>query len=176
MRTTHSELPKLLAVTRKRSHAFAGLLLFPQVSSAPPLLSSSSSLSSFPLLRHRWKTLKIRVISGGRSALLPSASFSYSSAAWRWDFEESEQSRRAAPRRRPAFTAIYRSISYVDWIRGGFSRVLRLARLRHRVTTTNSTESEAPRSRPYTEVDRARNVLATRFCLKREFHSRIRLM
>lgn len=173
MRTTHSELPKLLAVTRKRSHAFAFLLLFPQVSSAPPLLSSSSS---FPLLRHRSKTLKIRVISGGRSALLLSASFFYSSAAWRWDFEESEQSRRAAPRRRPAFTAIYRSISYVDWIRGGFSRVLRLARLRHRVTTTNSTESEVPRSRPYTEVDRARNVLATRFCLKREFHSRIHLM
>lgn len=31
-----------------------------------PPSPSSSSLSSFPLVRYRWKTLKIRVISGGR--------------------------------------------------------------------------------------------------------------
>lgn len=86
----------------------------------------------FPLLRHRWKTLKIRVISGERGApppplrrlrppfrppffpplVLPTTT--------ERDFEEGERSDR-----RSAFTAIYRSISYVDWIRGGFSRVLR---------------------------------------------------
>lgn len=58
-----------LAVTRKRFHAFAVSLLpvFPEVSNTPLHRPSSlSSLSSFPLVRHRWKTLKIRVISGGR--------------------------------------------------------------------------------------------------------------
>lgn len=46
-------------------------------------------------------------------------------------------------------------------------------RLRHRVATTNSSEP-SPFTRPFASLDRARNVLATRFCLKREFHSRIR--
>lgn len=122
-----------------------------------------------PLLQRRWKTLKIRVIPGGRGALLPPLHPSASSSS------SCGISKRAKRSDRPAFTAIYRSISYVDWVRGGFSRVLRLARLRHRVATTNSL-GPPPRSRPTTEVDRARNALATRFCLKGEFHSRIRLM
>ncbi|KYN07312.1 hypothetical protein ALC62_01514 [Cyphomyrmex costatus] len=63
----------------------------------------------------------------------------------------------AAPRHcRSAFTAIYRSISYVDWIRGRFSSPVNVP---------------PPRGGP-----NAKCVLATRFCLKREFHSRIRLM
>lgn len=71
-----------------------------------------------------------------------------------------------------AFTAIYRSISYVDWIHGGFSGGPSLAPSRCDYEFFGT----IPAYRPFTRMDRARNVLATRFCLKREFHSRIRLM
>lgn len=89
--------------------------------------------------------------------------------------EISKRGRESGAVARPAFTAIYRSISYVGWIRGGFSRVLRsrpgrATALRLRILRSH------PRSRPPTEVDRARNVPASRFCLKRKFYSRIHLM
>lgn len=159
-----------LAVTRKRSHAFAGLLLFPEVSSAPPPLSSSSSLSSFPLVRHRWKTLKIRVISGGRGGSSSSASSLRFFLLQQWrDLEEGERS----IRRRSVFYG-YLSKHFVRgldtwWIFQGPSLgPVAPPRCDYEFFGT-------PRLRPTTE-DRARNVLAARFCLKREFHSRIRLM
>jgi len=49
----------------------------------------------------------------------------------------------------------------------GCTTALRLRILRNEALPVNV---------PLTEVDRTRNVLATRFCLKREFHSRIHLM
>lgn len=69
-----------------------------------------------------------------------------------------------------AFTAIYRSISYVDWIHGGFSGGPSLAPPR----CDYEFFGIIPVYRSFARLDRARNVLATRFCLKREFHSRIR--
>lgn len=58
----------------------------------------------------------------------------------------------------------------MDWIHGGFFGGPSLAPPRCDYEFFGT----IPVYRPFARLDLARNVLATRFCLKREFHSRIR--